>query len=88
MCTTRGNSLSSWVTGVNACKGIGRIHEEEPVFEDVVETTEGVEDTSEGDDVYDVVKYDVVSNCEYTIREVDWCVLCREIYNLNKAYIK
>lgn len=88
MCTTRGNSLSSWVTGVNACKGIGRIHEEEPVFEDVVETTEGAEDTSEGDDVYDVVKYDVVSNCEYTIREVDWCVLCREIYNLNKAYIK
>ena len=33
-------------------------------------------------------EYDVVSNSKGSMREVDWCILCREIYNLNRAYIK
>ncbi|GMF99277.1 unnamed protein product [[Candida] boidinii] len=30
----------------------------------------------------------IISNNPTSLREVDWCILCREIYNLNRAYIK
>ncbi len=30
----------------------------------------------------------VISNTPEFLREVDWCVFCREIFNLNRAYIK
>lgn len=33
-------------------------------------------------------EYDVVSNSKGSMREVDWHILCREIHNLNRAYIK
>ncbi|ODQ46664.1 hypothetical protein PICMEDRAFT_34010 [Pichia membranifaciens NRRL Y-2026] len=33
-------------------------------------------------------EYDIVSNSRGSMREVDWYILCREIYNLNRAYIK
>lgn len=37
---------------------------------------------------YGGFEYDVVSNFKCCLREVEWGVLCREIFNLNKAYIK
>ncbi|VEU23041.1 DEKNAAC104022 [Brettanomyces naardenensis] len=30
----------------------------------------------------------IISNTPEFLREVDWCILCREIFNLNRAYIK
>ncbi|GME90561.1 unnamed protein product [Ambrosiozyma monospora] len=34
------------------------------------------------------VGINIVSNSKGFLREVDWCILCREIFNLNRAYIK
>ncbi|GME83465.1 unnamed protein product [Ambrosiozyma monospora] len=34
------------------------------------------------------VGINIVSNSKGFLREVDWCILCREIFNLNRPYIK
>lgn len=92
--TARGNSVSSYSGNeIFYGKPIERISEMAERGTSVIlesENEENEEKMEVDDDplFVETTEYDVISNSKDCLREVEWSVLCREIYNLNKAYIK